>query len=271
MHPALRLFLLAVLLAPTVQSASAQQIGAYLDRVNAAVSRDDAEALAALWTADGAYYSFGEPNAEGHDALLALFEQGKPPPMSAEPGGEEISAGEYVFVRGVYAYQRPGAAPARVGYAGLMRRTLDGLVAHRLTEFPAEAPPAEDVRPTVAQLVYETLEAEGIAAAQARERALRATAPAYVRFGEEHLNALGYHLLEQERVPDAVAVFEMNVAAYPDAPNVYDSLGDGQSAAGRRADAVAAHTRAVALAEAQNDPRLASFRANLARASGGAE
>lgn len=277
MQPTLRFFLLAALLAPVAQSASAQQMANYFDRVNAATSRGDADAMAALFTADAGWYELARPIAESRDSVRAMLTRtfvrrgGGPPPFGVEPGTEEIPAGEYVFVRGVYTVPQPGAAPERVGYSGLMRRTPDGLVAHRLTEFPTEAPAADDIRPTVAQLVYETLEADGIPAAQARERALRAAAPAYVRFGEDHLNALGYRLIEQGRVPEAVAVFEMNVEAYPEAPNPYDSLGDGLSAAGRRAEAVAAHTRAVALAEAQHDPRLASFRANLARASGGRE
>lgn len=270
MRSALRLLLLAFLI-PTLQSASAQQMSVYFDRVNAATSRSDIAATTALWTADAGWYDLARPVAEGRDSIRAVFAEafrrGGVPLFGSEPGAEEIPVGEYVFVRGVYTVPRPGAAPGRIGYTGLMRRTPDGLVAHRLTEFPVEAPPAEDLRPTVAQLVYETLESEGIAAAQARERALRAAAPAYVRFGEAHLNRLGYHLLEAGRASDAVAVLEMNAAAHPDAPNVYDSLGDGLSAAGRRADAVAAHTRAVALAEAQHDPRLASFRASLARAN----
>lgn len=276
----LRLLLLAALLVPTARSASAQQMASYFDRVNAATSQNDADAMAALWTADGTWYDLVRPIAAGRDSIRAMFAEtfrqgpGRVPLFSVEPGSEEIPVGEYVFVRGVYTFPQPGAALGaaleRIGYSGLMRRTPDGLVAHRLTEFPVEAPSAEDdIRPTVAQLVYETLGAEGVAAAQARERALRSTAPAYVRFGEAYLNALGYRLLEQERVPEAVAVFEMNVEAYPEGPNPYDSLGDGLSAAGRRAEAIAAHTRAVALAEAQHDPRLTSFRANLARASGG--
>ena len=272
MTPAFRFLLLAALLVPATRSTSAQQIAPYFARVNAATSRNDAAAMAALFTPDGAYYTADHLNAQGRDALRAAFAetiaQRGVPQFGVEPGGEEIPAGEYVFVHGVYTVPGAGGEPQRIGYTGLMRRTPDGLIAHRLVDFPLDATPAEDIRPTVAQLVYETLETDGVAAAQARERALRAAAPAYVRFDEDYLNALGYQLLEQARAPEALAVFEMNAEAYPDAPNVYDSLGDGLSAAGRRADAVAAHTRAVALAESQHDPRLPTFRASLARASG---
>lgn len=276
--------LLAALVLLAAPAAVAQDAGLqremadYFDRVNAAMTRSDADGLAALWTDDAEYRDLSQLNASGRDSLRVMFEgmlaeRGPAPPFRLEPGSEAIPLGEFVYARGVYSLVPPGREPVRVGFSGLMRRTADGLVAHRLTEFPAEPPPAEaaDVRPTVAHLVYEALEAEGIEAARARHAALRAAAPAYVRFAEDDLNALGYRLVERGSVPEAVAVFEMNTEAYPDAPNVHDSLGEGLAAAGRGDEARAAFARAVALAEAQGDPRLPTFRANLDRAARPAE
>ena len=123
----------------------------------------------------------------------------------------------------------------------------------------------EAARPTAAQAVYEALESGGIDAARERHRALHVVRPDSVLFREGDLNALGYALLEQRRIPEAVAIFGMNADAYPDGPNVYDSLGDGLSAAGRLEDARDAYARAVERAEALSDPRLPNFRANLER------
>ncbi len=50
-------------------------------------------------------------------------------------------------------------------------------------------------------------------------------------FDESLLNSLGYRLLRSDRVEDAIAVFELNVAEYPDASNPYDSLGEAYLAA----------------------------------------
>jgi tetratricopeptide (TPR) repeat protein len=65
-----------------------------------------------------------------------------------------------------------------------------------------------------------------------------------------------------EEVGSAIAVFELNAEEYPEAPNLYDSLGDAYRAA-RRLDATKRqYKRAVALAE-EDHPDLETFRANL--------
>ena len=116
-------------------------------------------------------------------------------------------------------------------------------------------------------LVYELLQREGIEVALERHRALIEARPDSVVFWEGALNSLGYRLLREERVEEAIAVFEMNVEAYPQVPNVYDSLGDGLRAAGRLEEAVPAYRRAVQLAEDAGDPNLPTFRANLESAT----
>jgi CubicO group peptidase (beta-lactamase class C family) len=45
-------------------------------------------------------------------------------------------------------------------------------------------------------------------------------------FAEDELNLLGYRLINQERIQDAIEIFKLNVKEYPDAWNVYDSLGE---------------------------------------------
>lgn len=43
---------------------------------------------------------------------------------------------------------------------------------------------------------------------------------------EDELNALGYKLLEENKLAQAIAVFELNVTAFPNSPNTYDSLAE---------------------------------------------
>jgi imidazolonepropionase-like amidohydrolase len=57
-------------------------------------------------------------------------------------------------------------------------------------------------------------------------RQIRKENPAAVVFSEFSVNGLGYLLLSQERVADAIAVFKLNVEAHPNSFNVYDSLGE---------------------------------------------
>jgi len=51
-------------------------------------------------------------------------------------------------------------------------------------------------------------------------------------FEEEALNALGYRLLRQGMVEEAVGVFRFNVELYPESGNPYDSLGEALIAIG---------------------------------------
>lgn len=49
---------------------------------------------------------------------------------------------------------------------------------------------------------------------------------------ERELNQLGYNLLLENKVTEAVKVFKLNVDLYPDSWNVYDSYGEALAAAG---------------------------------------
>lgn len=50
--------------------------------------------------------------------------------------------------------------------------------------------------------------------------------PRLLLFSESRMNALGYEYLSRQKVSAAIALFKLNVEAYPEASNVYDSLGE---------------------------------------------
>jgi tetratricopeptide (TPR) repeat protein len=56
---------------------------------------------------------------------------------------------------------------------------------------------------------------------------------AYAR-AERDLNVLGYELMGQKKLDLAVEVFKLNVEAYPDSFNVYDSLAEAYMNCGDR-------------------------------------
>jgi dienelactone hydrolase len=64
--------------------------------------------------------------------------------------------------------------------------------------------------------------------AEARQRY-----PKEVIFTEPIMNRLGYDYLQAGDIKAAIDLFKLNVAAYPDSPNVYDSLGDAYLANGQ--------------------------------------
>lgn len=91
-----------------------------------------------------------------------------------------------------------------------------------------------------------TFQSEGIEAGTALYHDLKARyAPE--AFPEFLLNQIGYALLRGDQVEEAIAAFELNVEAYPDAFNVYDSLGEAYMVAGETDKAIANYARSLEL------------------------
>lgn len=79
---------------------------------------------------------------------------------------------------------------------------------------------------------------------------------------EAIVNQAGYDQLRRGLAEQAVQTFKLNVEAFPDSPNVHDSLGDGycragDAAAGRRSYEQAAR---IAATRSPAHPRLAAYR-----------
>ncbi|MBN1199897.1 MAG: tetratricopeptide repeat protein [Bacteroidales bacterium] len=77
-----------------------------------------------------------------------------------------------------------------------------------------------------ANILEKVIEEEGIETGLKRYAEMRDTNRGEYIFSEKLLNALGYKLLNQEKVDDAIEVFKLNTQDHPDSFNVYDSLGE---------------------------------------------
>lgn len=64
---------------------------------------------------------------------------------------------------------------------------------------------------------------------------------------ENEINGVGYLLIQFGKLKEAIAVFELNVAAFPESWNVYDSLGEAHLEAGNKQLAIANYKKSVAL------------------------
>jgi glyoxylase-like metal-dependent hydrolase (beta-lactamase superfamily II) len=93
----------------------------------------------------------------------------------------------------------------------------------------------------------EALVAGGVDEAVGLYRRLEAEEPESWSFAEEELNMLGYQLLARERIEDAIVILELNVEAYPEAFNTYDSLGEAFMAAGKTEESIANYERSLEL------------------------
>ncbi len=67
------------------------------------------------------------------------------------------------------------------------------------------------------------------------------------RFAEDLLNDIGYDLLRRDARAAAVVVFELNVEAYPESWNVYDSLGEALMESGEVAKAITNYAESLRL------------------------
>jgi len=109
------------------------------------------------------------------------------------------------------------------------RREMSLAISNILHDRPYELP-----RIPLAPTLGRTILRQGIAAAVAQYHDLKANQPRRYDFDEDELNGLGYELLELKKIKEAIAIFELNVAAFPQSANVYDSLGEACMAGGNK-------------------------------------
>jgi Flp pilus assembly protein TadD len=57
-------------------------------------------------------------------------------------------------------------------------------------------------------------------------RKIKKEKPADASVAEERINIMGYTLMRQKKLPEAIALFKLNVEFYPAAFNTYDSLAE---------------------------------------------
>jgi glyoxylase-like metal-dependent hydrolase (beta-lactamase superfamily II) len=67
---------------------------------------------------------------------------------------------------------------------------------------------------------------EGVYEAVKLYQTFRDRQPDKYDFGEDELNVLGYQLLDRNMVEEAIEILKLNVSAYPESGNVYDSLAE---------------------------------------------
>jgi hypothetical protein len=55
---------------------------------------------------------------------------------------------------------------------------------------------------------------------------LKAAQPAAYNFSEDELNTLDYQLIYKKKFKEAIRIHQLNVEAYPQSSNAYDSLAE---------------------------------------------
>lgn len=104
-----------------------------------------------------------------------------------------------------------------------------------------------DSRTSITETLSATIASGGIDQTIRQYRQLKAANPATYNFDQGELNILGYQLLRKKRVGDAIRIFQLNVEAYPQASNVYNSLAEAYAVAGNTRQATASFQKALQL------------------------
>jgi uncharacterized membrane protein len=148
------------------------------------------------------------------------------------------------------AQDRPGAL-RRMATAGMLFVLTfvmgAGLFAVATAAWVPQVKAAYDPRKSIAETLSATIASSGIDAAAKQYHDLKAAEPSTYNFDEGELNSLGYQLMGTKKFKEAIGILQLNVDAYPQSSNVYDSLGEAYMDDGDKPLAIANYQKSLAL------------------------
>ena len=210
-------------------------------------------------------------DAEGE--LLAAMDSTHRPRRQVGESADSIGMGWHAFHRGGRTITAHNGGTG--GYRSFLGLDLEaGRAVVLLTNTGGEGlddmglhllvPSFELRKPAIGPAVARAWRMEGLERAADLFRTGMAEPGAW-RLGENELTTFGQWLLRGGETDDAITILRLNVEAYPESGASYNSLGDGYRAAGRLDEARASYGMAIVMAEANGQPQLARYRANLRR------
>jgi hypothetical protein len=147
--------------------------------------------------------------------------------------------------------QARGSAPSRIATAaGLSALTIMmaiGIFSASTGMWLPRIKAAYDGRTSIAETLSATVASSGVDAAATQYHELKSAGRANYNFDEDELNALGYQLLRTNKFKEAIRILQLNVEAYPQSSNVYDSLGEAYMDDGDKAQSIANYRKSLQL------------------------
>jgi uncharacterized membrane protein len=151
---------------------------------------------------------------------------------------------------------RAGAFGRFAMAAGLFVLTVGlgaGIVAVTMAIFLPNLKRAYDSRKSIAETLSATIATSGIDQAAQQYLQLREASAATYNLDEGELNSLGYQLVQANKLKQAIRIFQLNIEAYPNSGNTYDSLGEAYMDDGNKLQAIANYKRSLQLNPANNN------------------
>jgi acetyl esterase/lipase len=94
---------------------------------------------------------------------------------------------------------------------------------------------------------FQLIEKEGVQKARQIYEETKKRDSNAVLFSEAGMNTLGYKFVREKRVPEAIEIFRLNVEAYPQSANVYDSLAEAYMIDGQKKIAAEYYRKALTI------------------------
>lgn len=132
--------------------------------------------------------------------------------------------------------------------AGLFVLTVTmgvGIFAVTLGAWLPRVKAAYDNRISIAEMLSATIASGGIDQAIKQYLELKTAAPVTYNFDESELNTLGYQLIKASKLKEAIRIFQLNVEAYPQSGNTYDSLAEAYVDDGNKPLAIANYRKSL--------------------------
>jgi uncharacterized membrane protein len=166
-----------------------------------------------------------------------------------------VSFAQYLVPLGVlelylHAQEHPGAAQRFAVAALLFVLTLGmgtGIAVVSMAAWIPAVKAAYDPRISIAQTLSDTIRSSSVDQAVTQYRDLKTTKPTAYNFDEVELNNLGYQLIKAGQLQQAIRIFQLNVEAYPNSSNAYDSLGEAYMDAGEKSLAISNYQKSLQL------------------------
>lgn len=111
-----------------------------------------------------------------------------------------------------------------------------------LNDIPIATP-----KQSIMRVLYKTIDEDGIEAAVSQYHDLKKHHAGLYLFDESELNRLGYSFLGDGRFDVAIEIFKLNVEAYPESANAYDSLGEAYMKNGEKSLAIDNYRKSLEL------------------------
>jgi tetratricopeptide (TPR) repeat protein len=154
-----------------------------------------------------------------------------------------------IYLRAKDRAGAPGRLAMAAGFLVLTIALGVGIFAVTMAIWVPSIKKAYDSRKSISQILSATIASSGIDQAAKQYHDLKAAAPATAtyNFDEDELNTLGYQLIHAKKFKEAIRILQLNVEAYPQSSNTYDSLAEAYMDDGNRPQAIANYQKSLQL------------------------